>query len=316
MTTHDAVVLGDGPVGRTAATDLLRRGTSVRVVTRSGSGPEGADLHRADITDEKQVAEAVGDTPLVVMATHAVYRTKVWRDVLPRMERPVLAHVRRTGATLVLPESMYAFDPDTGPISATTPLRPAHPKGEVRRDLLRAREESGARVRSVVAGDFVGPEVRGSVAGETMAGRIAAGRRALSVGRTDLPHAYTHVPDLVRAMLAAADLPDEGHRLLMAPHAGSLTQQELADGLADAAGVPRRSILALGSMASAFVGAFVPDIREIRQIMRQFTEPFEIDARADEALLGLEATPWDESFDATMRWWRDAGLSAPATARG
>lgn len=305
MTTaaHDAVVLGDGPVGRTAATELLGRGVRVRVVTRSGSGPAGADLHRADIMDEAAVAEAVGDAPLVVMAAHVAYRTKLWRDLLPRMEQPVLGHVRRTGATLVLPESMYAFDPDHGPISSTTSLRPAHPKGEVRRDLLQAREASGARVRSVVAGDFVGPHVRGSVAGETMAGRIVAGRRALSVGRTDLPHAYSHVPDLVRAMLAAADVPDDGHRLLMAPYAGSLTQQELADAFADAAGVRRRPIIALGSVASAAVGVLAPDIREIRQIMRQFTKPFEIDARADEALLGLTATPWEQAVKETVAWW-------------
>ena len=125
-------------------------------------GPDGADRHRADVTDAAAIATAIGDAPLVVMASHAPYRTAIWRELLPRMERPVLDHVARTGATLVLPESLYAFDPDTGPITARTALRPRSGKGEVRRALLEARTASGARVRSVVAGDFVGPMVRSS----------------------------------------------------------------------------------------------------------------------------------------------------------
>lgn len=305
MSTHfDAVVLGDGPVGRTTADELLSRGQRVRVVTRSGSGPRSADRHRADVTDAAAVATAIGDAPLVVMATHAPYRSAAWRDLLPRMERPVLAHVTTTGATLVLPESLYAFDPDAGPISATTPRRPRSPKGEVRRDLLAAREASGARVRSVAAGDFVGPRVLASAAGETLAGRIVAGGRPVAFGRADLPHAFTYVPDLVRAMLAAAELPGDGHRLLMAPHAGSITQQALADVLADAAAVPRRKVLTLGTVTSALVGAVVPDVRELREVIYQFTQPFEIDATADEELLGLTATPWDHAAKETVDWWR------------
>lgn len=302
-TTFDAVVLGDGPVGRTTTDELQHRGARVRVVTRSGSGPAGADLHRTDVADAASVAAAIGDAPLVVMATHAPYRTAAWRDLLARMERPVLDHVARTGATLVLPESLYAFDAASGPISATTARLPRSPKGEVRRDLLTARDASGARIRSVVAGDFVGPRVRASAAGETMAGRIAAGKRPMGFGRADLPHAFTHVPDLVRAMLAATELPDAGHRVLMAPQAGSISQQELADGLADAAGVPRRRVMTLGAFSSAVVGAFVRDVRELREVMYQFTQPFEIDARADEALLDLSATPWDQAFKETVDWW-------------
>lgn len=303
----DAVVIGDGPVGRTTSTRLLERGRRVRVVTRSGSGPAGADLYRADVTDADAIATAIGDTPHVHMASHAPYRTAVWRDLLPRMEQPVLAHVARTGATLVLPESLYAFDSDAGPISATTPLRPRSTKGEVRAALLAAREASGARVRSVVAGDFIGPMVRSSAAGEYLAGRVVAGRSAMVFGRADLPHAFTYVPDLAEAMLRAADLPDEDHRLLMAPHAGAVTQRELAEGLATAAGRPRPRVRTMGPAAMRVLGVAVPDVRELREVVYQFMQPFEIDARADETLLGLTATPWEQVLKETADWWLARG---------
>lgn len=311
--TPDAVVIGYGPVGATIVEELLQSGAHVRVVTRSGSGPDAAERVRADALDPDAVARAVGDAPVVHMSFHApAYSAKVWAATLPRMERSVLDHARRTGARVVAPESLYAFDADAGPITARTPLRPRSRKGEVREALLAARSASGVRVVSVVAGDFVGPRVLMAHAGDRLLAPLLAGRTLRPVGDPDLPHAFTHVPDLARAMIAAGSLAGSGHEIVMAPSAGSITMRDLAAAMAAAAGV---EVPRVSPMSPAFlraVGLVVPSVREIAEIAYQFAQPFEVDARADQARLGLSATPWPRAAQETVAWWR--GRSAVAVS--
>jgi len=311
----DAVVIGHGPVGAALTEQLLAAGARVRVVTRSGSGPADAERVAADAMDPAAVARAVGDAPVVHMAFHApAYSARVWAATLPRMERSVLAHARRTGATVVAPESLYAFDADAGPVTAATPLRPRSRKGEIRRDLMRARDDSGVRVLSVVAGDFVGPRVLTAHAGERLLRPLLAGRTLRPVGDPDLPHAFTHVPDLARAMVAVAALPGAGHEVLVAPSAGSITTRALVDALASAAGVEVPRIAPMGAGLLRAVGLVVPSVREISEIAYQFTQPFEVDARADQERLGVLATPWPQAAVETVAWWRGLAV-AGASAR-
>ena len=53
MAEESHVVVGAGPLGLAVTRVLQRRGTTVRVVTRSGraSAPEGVEVVAADVTD-------------------------------------------------------------------------------------------------------------------------------------------------------------------------------------------------------------------------------------------------------------------------
>ena len=57
------------------------------------------------------------------------------------------------------------------------------------------------------------------------------------LGSLDQPHSWTHVPDLARAMVAAAQREDLWDRVLHAPTAAPRTQREMVHAFADAAGV-------------------------------------------------------------------------------
>lgn len=308
-TTPDAVVLGLGPVGATIAAHLLEQGRAVRVVTRSGSGPEGAERVRADVLDHDALARAISDAPAIHMAFHAPYDARSWARLLPAMEAGVLAHAARTGAAVATAESLYAFDPATSPFTAASPQRPPSRKGAVRRTLLAARGASRARVTSVVAGDFVGPRVLMSHAGERMVLPLLSGGTFRPVGDVDLPHAFTHVPDLAAAMVAATQArgADDGHVLVLAPHAGPISMRELVALFAATAGVPTPRLAPMSQRLLSAVGLVVPSVREIAEVTYQFTQAFEIDvdaATADARALGLTATPWPEAIAETVAWWR------------
>src|SRR5699024_71738 len=200
------MVIGDGPVGRTVARQSIARGDAVRVVTRSGTGPQGAERRAVDAADPAALRAAMTGVQTVFDCLHPRrYTARAWRRELPAADRAVRAEARRTGGTVVYPESLYACGPQTGPVDAAMPRRPTTALGRIRADLIDARLGSGQPVAIVVAADFYGPYVRDAHAGERMVRAVTGGQALRVIGDPDAPHSFTYVPDLAAAMIAAAD---------------------------------------------------------------------------------------------------------------
>jgi len=209
------------------------------------------------------------------------------------------------GAVVVFPESLYAYTGASGPMTEDSPRTAAGGKRGVRTALLAARALSPTPTVSVVAADPFGPLVRHAHAGERMVPAVLAGRTVRVLGRPDTPHSFTYVPDYARAMIAAAGTPAAWDSVVHAPTGPALTQRELVEAFADAAGTSAR----VGTLPSWVIraGSVAPGpLRELAEMLYQFTEPFVMDSRRSEALLGLSPTPLVDAAHATVEWWRGA----------
>ncbi|HUG86295.1 MAG TPA: NAD-dependent epimerase/dehydratase family protein [Euzebya sp.] len=299
------VVTGAGPVGRTVALQLAAAGHDVLVLTRSGSGPDHPAIQRraVDVRDDVALQGALAGAQAVFHCTHAAYTAKAWRDVLPATEQSVL---RAAGdAVVVFPESLYSYAHPQSPMTEEGPRTAAGGKRGVRTALLAARERSATATVSVVASDLFGPHVRTAHAGERMVPRILSGRRVSVLGSLDQPHSFTYMPDYARAMVTAAHRPEVWGQVLHAPTGPALTQRAMIHAIAAAAGT-RASV---GTIPSWVVqaGSVVPGgLRELAEMLYQFTAPFVMDSSRTQALLGLSPTPLDEAVAATVAWWRGA----------
>ena len=52
------------------------------------------------------------------------------------------------------------------------------------------------------------------------------------------------------------------------------------------------------------IGLFNPAVREIKEVLFEFEEPFVVDSSAFESAFGGHATPLDEAIPATVAWFR------------
>lgn len=302
-TTAQHVVIGAGPVGATVALQLADQGRPVRLLTRSGSGPEHPliERRRADANDPDALAEHLAGATAVFDCMHAsAYRADVWRAELPRAERAVLEAAGRVGAVVVFPESLYAFGRVDGPMTETTPRRATGGKPAVRVELLAAREASSTPTISVAASDFYGPLVHTAHAGDRMISAVLQGRTLYAIGDPDVAHSWTYVPDLAAAMIAAADDRSHWDSFLMAPTAAPLTQRELVTAYAEAAGVAAPKVVGMPTWLLRGVGLAHRDTREIAEMSYQFTAPFVVDSSATEQRLGLAPTPIEKGVAATI----------------
>ncbi|WP_293786335.1 NAD-dependent epimerase/dehydratase family protein [uncultured Aeromicrobium sp.] len=304
--TH--LVLGAGPIGTTLALRLAERGDHVRLMTRSGSGPDHRAIDRVvgDATDSEAVERAARGAEAIHHCIHATaYRAHAWRRELPAAERLVLRAAEREGVVVTFPESLYGLDAAPQPFTETSARTPGSAKGAVRVDLLAAREAAPVRTVSVAASDYFGPFARTTAhAGERMIVPLLRGRTVRPLGSADQPHSFTYLPDLAEAMIRAAEDP-HCSGLLFAPTGPACTQRELVARYAAAAGVPVPRIRPIPGAAIRALGLIQRDMRELAEMLHQWERPFVMDSSATEALLGLKPTDLDTAVETTIAWWRD-----------
>lgn len=303
MSTVD-VVIGAGPIGRSVIEHLVGSGRAVRVITRSGSGPEHGLVERvaADARDAHALRPLLAGAGAVHHCVHAPYSEKAWRRELFAAESSVL---EAASGVVVFPESLYSYTATDRPMTEDGPRDARGGKRGVRTELLAARAASSTPTVSVVASDYFGPHARANAhAGERMVRPVLEGRKVQVLGRADQPHSFTYLPDLAPAMVAAADRRETWGSVLHAPTGPAPTQREMAQAFADAAGAPTARV---GEMPGWLLtlGAAVPGpLRELAEMRYQFSAPFVMGSDRSRALLGLEPTPLADAARETVAWWR------------
>jgi nucleoside-diphosphate-sugar epimerase len=304
------VVTGAGPVGWTVAEQLAEQGKSVRILTRSGSGPDHPLVQRvkADVQDAAQLGDAFAGATAVFHCIHgSSYSLDAWQAELPAAEQTGLAAAGEAGAVVVFPESLYSYSEPGRPMTEEGPRKAKGGKRGIRTQLLEARDSSPTNTVSVVAGDFFGPRVRTSHAGERLVPAVLAGKKVWVIGSADQPHSFTYVPDLAAAMIHAALTPALWNRVWHAPTGPAVTQRQLASAFTEAGGAGAPKLGAVPGWALRALGLVSRDMKELAELLYQFEKPFVMDSSASQAALGRRPTPLPEAAAATVKWWRAQG---------
>jgi nucleoside-diphosphate-sugar epimerase len=303
------VVFGaTGAIGGAVVGELVRAGRSVRAVSRSGQAPEGAQGVAADASDPAQAARMAAAASVIYHCASPPYTR--WPELFPTLTSSILGAAESSGAKLVFADNLYAYGPVDGPLREDLPAAAHGRKGRIRAEmaahLLAAHRDGRARVAIGRASDYYGPHGTGSIAGQTVFGRILAGKKPQWPGRLDQPHTFHYLPDIARGLLTLADRPEADGQVWHLPAAEPLTAQQFFDMIAQAAGqpVPVRASIATPALL-AVAGIFSPLLREMRETTYQFRAPFVIDASKFETAFGhLEPTPHNDAVPRTIAWYR------------
>ncbi len=303
------VVFGaTGAIGGAVVAELLRRGHAVRAVSRGGHAPDGVQGAAADAADPTQAAAAAAGAAVIYHCASPPY-TK-WPELFPALTRSILSAAESSGAKLVFADNLYAYGPVDGPLREDLPALARGRKGRTRvqmaAEILDAQRENRARVVIGRASDYYGPHGTASTAGETLFGRIVAGKRPLWTGKLDQPHTFHYLPDLARGLIVLASRPDADGQVWHLPAAKPLTAQQFFDLVSTAAGRPSPTKASVaGPALLAVAGLFSPMLRELRETTYQFRAPFVLDSSKFEAAFGpLESTPHPEAVAHTLAWYR------------
>jgi len=301
MSEH--VIVGAGAVGSSTALLLAERGEHVRLISRSGSGPEHAAIERvtADATDAGRLTTLATGAAALYNCANPQYHQ--WLTDWPPLASALLTAAERTGAVLATMSNLYGYGPVDGPITQQTPLAATHPKLRVRAqmwaDALAAHQAGRIRATEVRASDYI--EANGMLA-VVMGKPLLAGRRAYAPAPLDVPHSWTSVTDCARTLVTAASDERAAGQAWLVPTGPALTLRQLAARFAEVNGAPRAKVTAIPYPALWATGLFSPLVKELRTTRYQFTRPFVIDSSATTQTFGLSAVPLDEALrDAAAR---------------
>ena len=301
----DALVIGAGEIGARLARRLAERGAEVTVATRRGTGIEGARAVAVDAADAPALAAAAAGARTVYLVTNPAQYHR-WAELWPPVLRSVLAAAR--GKDLVIMGNLYAYGRAAMPMTERSPLRPADPKGEVRRrlweDALAAHERGELRAVEVRASDYFGPGAgEMSMLGTRFFAPLMRGRAPRIVGDRDAPHSWTYLDDIAATLEAAGSYAGPWGRAWHVPSAPPRSYREIAGDVARRYGLPGR-VEAYPRWLFGAIAAVSPFLAAVRDSSYQFRAPFVLDAAETERELGVAATPWEVSLPATAESYR------------
>jgi nucleoside-diphosphate-sugar epimerase len=296
------VVIGAGPVGSATARLLADSGERVRIVTRSGSGPEHPGVERvaADATDPDRLTTlSRGAVALYNCANPAYHR---WPTDWPPLAASLLATAEATGAVLAITGNLYGYGPVDGPMTEDTPLAATTVKGRVRvrmwQEALAAHRAGRVRVTEVRASDFIGPT--NSLLAVSLPG-LRAGRTVRLPGPVDVPHTFTWTGDVARTLVTVArDERAWGHAWHV-PSPEPLTGRELLRRAAAIGGFPAPRVRSHPLPVLRAAALFSPFVRAFLEMRYQFERPFVLDSTRTTATFNLPPTDLDEAIHTTLR---------------
>jgi nucleoside-diphosphate-sugar epimerase len=304
------VVLGTGAIGRAVAEQLIKRGDSVRMVNRSGKmdeAPAGAEVIAADLYDPAGVKEVTRDAQVVYQSTQPNYFE--WPQKFPPLQKSIIDGLTGSNPKLVLVENLYMYgETDGKPMTEDMPYNAHTKKGKVRAELSRsafaAHREGKVRITAARGSDFFGPWGLPSSMGERAIYPLLHGKAAQMVGRLDLPHTVTYIPDFAKALITLGQRDEADGQAWHVPNdIPQITQGEMVRMLAEEAGVqPKMS--GMGKAMMWIGGLFIPEAKESVEMMYEFEQPFIVDSSKFEKTFGIKATSMREAIQQTVAWFK------------
>jgi len=129
--------------------ELVRRGETVRAVSRRGQAPQAAEGVTADAADPAQAAAAAAGATVIYHCASPPYTR--WPELFPALTRSILGAAESSGAKLCSPTTCTPTGRPTDRCARTCPPRPAAARGgrgwrwPPRSSLRTARAGSGPR---------------------------------------------------------------------------------------------------------------------------------------------------------------------------
>ncbi len=303
------VVFGTGAIGLALIAELAGAQVPVRAVNRSGGAavPQGVDVMNGDASDPAFTTAAAAGAAAVYQCLNPPYDR--WAQLFPPLQDAVVRAARSAGARYVSFENVYMYGDTHGePMTETTPQRPHTRKGKVRAtmadELRRLHDAGDLAVTTARASDYFGPRATiQSQLGDRVIGAALAGKPAQVIGDPDQPHSYTYAPDAARTLAALGTRDDVLGEVWHVPNAPARSTREIIAMAADELGSPI-NVRTAPAVVLRLMGLFNSTVRELPEMLYEFTQPFIVDGSKATDRLGIAATPLRDSVHETVAWYR------------
>jgi nucleoside-diphosphate-sugar epimerase len=198
-----------GAIGYELGKELLRKGETVRFVSRNPKPVKGAtEVVAADLTNLRETIEAVTGSVVAYLVVGLKYDLRVWQELWPRIMKNTIEACKRANTKLIFLDNVYMYGRVTGAMTESTPFNPCSKKGEIRSQVVTMllNEAQSGSLRALIArsADFYGPRTTTSVPGLLVFDKFAKGKRASWLVNDSVKHSYSFTPDVGKSLAMLA----------------------------------------------------------------------------------------------------------------
>ena len=306
--TQQHLVFGTGAIGMALVEELNRRGKNVRAINRSGRAavPNGVEVVGGDATSVEVAKAATSGASVVYFCVNPPYTQ--WPELFPSMQAAVIEGAASAEAKLVVMDNLYMYPPMHGqsltedlPHTATT--RKGSVWAQMAADLMKAHEMGKVRTTAARASDYFGPRGILSAMGERVFYPALAEKKAQVMGDLDQLHTYSYLPDIATGLAILGEHDEADGEAWHLPNAPAITTRQFIEQVYAAAGT-EPGIQAMPRWMVNAVGLFNGNVREMKEMLYEFEEPFVVDDGKFETAFGSHATQLSEAIGTTVNWFR------------
>ena len=305
--TKTHVILGTGPLGLSLARTLSEQDEDVRAVNRSGEAPlpAGIAVQQADLSVAEEAGQAIDDASIVYFCVQPAYTD--WPALFPPLLDNAIDAAEQTGARLVVADNCYMYGPTDEQLTEDLPYEATGRKGRTRaamaRTALEAHESGRVDVTIGRASDFYGPHVTISSVGERVFANALAGKSISVLGNPDTLHTYTYIDDFAQALVTLGEHEKALGEAWHVPAAETITTREFVELVRKSTGTDSR-LRPMPSWLFRAVSTFSGELKELRETMYIFEEPFVVDHSKFADTFGADPTPHEKAIEQTLDWYR------------
>jgi nucleoside-diphosphate-sugar epimerase len=311
MTNHIHIIFGTGPLAKSVMRALQIRNKSIRMVNRSGKRdediPEEVEIVAGNAYNSDFTRTVTSGAEVVYQCAQPAYHE--WVQKFPFLQAAILEGAAANTAKLIVGENTYMYGDTNGAILTENLPNNAHTrKGQVRAEmtatLFSAHRAGKVQVATARGSDFFGPGVLGSVVGERVFATALQGKKAQFTGKMDIPHTFTFIDDFGEAMAVLGERKDALGQAWHVPNdQPTITQREFGELMFQAAGLPPK-MSSMGKWMMRMGGIFIPEAKEVVEMMYEFEKPFVVDSGKFENTFQIKGTPIREGVRRTVEWYR------------
>jgi nucleoside-diphosphate-sugar epimerase len=308
--TH--VVFGAmGALGAAIVRGIGTEGTSVRALVRDADKarrmlPGSAEIIQGDATTPGAVHAACQGAEVIYHCVNVPYSK--WTAVMPIVTDIILAGAREAKARMVFPGNVYGYGPfQTIPTTEDHPLAATSKKGRLRnaleRKLMEAHQAGEVPIVIPRFPDYYGPNVTNKLMAPIFEAALR-NKKASWPGKLDVPHDLVYIDDAAAACVLLGTTESTFGQVWHVPGAGPLTGRQFIE-MAFKAAHGAVNVGVMGRGFFRFVGLFVPDAREMAELMYEFEAPLVLSGdKFARAFPSFKYTSHEDAVSRTVEWFR------------
>ncbi len=279
-------ILGAGGSAGTEITRELSNYTKdIRVVSRNPKKINESDqLMKADLTDPKQLDNAVKGSDIVYVTIAFQYKLKVWKELWPKFMKNLIDSCSCHNSKIVYIDNVYMYDPKyLSYMTEETPMNPVSEKGKVRAEVARmlidASEKNKVEAIIARAPDFYGPGVLGSMLYQTVYLKLIKDKNPQWLGKLDVIHSFIYSKDIGKSVALLGNTKDAYNQVWHLPTTNQkLTSRQWIELMMNAMN-NQKKIQTMPDWMTSALGIFVPILKELQDVGYQFKQDYFFNSR-------------------------------------